>query len=386
MPATKASPKKPAPRAPDLAARRATLHRALASQGLDAILVTNFNDVGYLSGFHGGDSYALLGPAIPRPVIISDFRYQEELAPLDRDWEVVIRTGPMTDAVIARLAEARSETVGVQAESMTVGLMESLRSGCQKAGARTRFQATSGLLAAQRAVKDKHEVALIRRAIAIQEAALGETLRWLGRGLSKGPVSEVEIAGHLEWGMKSGGSPKPGFETIIAARANGSHPHYRPGPAKLSRNQALLVDWGATYAGYHGDMTRVFCWGKWPAKLARVYAIVLEAHEAAAAALKPGVSTREIDGIARGVITDAGFGEHFGHGLGHGIGLDGHEEPRLSHMAAGTALQPGHVVTIEPGIYLPGVGGIRIEDDYLITPGGAENLCSMPKDLAWATR
>jgi Xaa-Pro aminopeptidase len=186
--------------------------------------------------------------------------------------------------------------------------------------------------------------------------------------------------------MKCRGSPKPGFETIIAARANGSHPHYRPGPQKLGRNQGLLIDWGATYAGYHGDMTRVVCWGKWPKQLAEIYAIVLEAHEAAAAALRPGALTREIDKIARDIITGAGYGEQYGHGLGHGIGLDGHEEPRLSHMMAGTPLEPGHMVTVEPGIYLPGVGGVRIEDDYLITARGSENLCSLPRSLKWATR
>jgi Xaa-Pro aminopeptidase len=186
--------------------------------------------------------------------------------------------------------------------------------------------------------------------------------------------------------MKSRGSSKPSFETIVAARAKGSLPHYQPGSVKLTRNQPLLIDWGAIWKGYHGDMTRTLCWGSWPRKLASVYAIVLEAHQLAAGQLRAGMSTFEIDKIARDHITAAGYGERFGHGLGHGIGLDIHENPCLSHMAEPVALEPGHVVTIEPGVYLPGVGGVRIENDYVVTTSGAKCLCTMPKDLDWATR
>jgi Xaa-Pro aminopeptidase len=185
--------------------------------------------------------------------------------------------------------------------------------------------------------------------------------------------------------MKSRGSTEPGFTTIIASGTNGSLPHYRAGPAKIAKNKPILIDWGAVYQGYHGDMTRVVCLGKWPKKIAEIYQIVLDAQQMAAAALAPGKSTREIDAIARDHIARHGYAEHFGHGLGHGMGMKGHEDPRLSHLTPNLTLQPGNVVTVEPGIYLPGIGGVRIEDDYVITDTGSKNLCTLPKDITWAT-
>jgi Xaa-Pro aminopeptidase len=184
--------------------------------------------------------------------------------------------------------------------------------------------------------------------------------------------------------MKARGSSKPGFESIVAARANGSLPHYRPGPVKLAANRPLLIDWGATYRGYQGDMTRTFALGRWPKKVREIYTIVLEAQEMAAAALAPGKSAHEIDAIARAHITEAGYGEQFGHGLGHGLGLS-KEPPMLNPLYPDRALEAGMVTTVEPGIYLPGIGGVRIEDQYVIRDRGPENLCSLPKDLDWAT-
>ena len=198
-------------------------------------------------------------------------------------------------------------------------------------------------------------------------------------------MTEAEVAARLEAEMKVRGSSEPGFQTIVAAGTNGSLPHYRPKQKKLAAGKTVLIDWGAVYAGYHADMTRVFALGSWPAKLAEIYDIVLEAQLAAAEALAPGKSTAEIDGVARKIITKAGYAECFGPGLGHGLGLNGHEEPRLTNMLAPTRLEAGMVVTIEPGIYLPGVGGVRIEDDYVVTAKGATNLCSMKKTREWAT-
>lgn len=344
-------------------------------------LVTNPVDVGYLTGFLGGDSYLLLGGR--RPMVISDFRYEEELEPLKPFCDVVIRTKAMTDAVAAAAMELGVQRLGVQGEHMTLGLRQAL--GTRVRG--VKLIETSGLVSRLRVKKDAGELALIRKAIRIQEQALEAVLPWIGKTLkATGSVSEQAIAAELEREMKVRGSSKPGFETIVGAGANGSLPHYRPGPFKLKRNQPLLIDWGAIFQGYHGDMTRVFCWGKWPAKIAEIYRIVQDAQEMSAAALRPGRTTVDVDRIARDYIAAHGYGERFGHGLGHGMGLDGHEEPRLSHMGEPRPLEPGMVVTIEPGIYLPGVGGVRIEDDYVITAKGAENLCTLPKSLAWATR
>lgn len=316
-------------------------------------------------------------------MVISDFRYEEELEPLKGFCDIVIRRRSMTEAVADLVSSLGVKRLGVQGEHMTLGLRQAI--GLRIHG--VKIIETTGLVARLRIKKDPSEVALIRKAIEIQEEALTAVLPWIGKRLRKaGRVSEQEIAAELEREMKVRGSSRPGFETIVGAAANGSLPHYRPGPSMLRKNQPLLIDWGAIWQGYHGDMTRVFCWGKWPKEVMEIYRIVLDAHEMAAAALRPGATTAEVDGLARDYISAHGYGERFGHGLGHGMGLDGHEDPRLSHMSEPKPLEPGMVVTIEPGIYLPGVGGVRIEDDFLITSKGAENLCSMPKGLKWATR
>jgi len=353
---------------------------ALAAReaSLSHLLISNPVDVGYLTGFLGGDSYLLLATGGGNPIILSDFRYKEELEHLSGLCQIVMRQRSMGEAVAAQLADFGDdvERVGVQAEHMTVAE----RDGFAKRVGPKKIASTTGVVAKMRAVKDQHEISLIRKAIQIQEAALSAVLPTIEPG-----QSEMEIAARLESEMKSRGSSKPGFETIVAARANGSLPHYRPQSVKTAANQPLLIDWGAVYKGYHGDMTRTFVLGKWPKKIREIYEIVLEAHEKAAAALAPGKNTSDIDKIAREHIAQAGYAEYFGHGLGHGLGMNGHEDPRLTHMLAGSRLQPGNIVTIEPGIYLPGVGGVRIEDDYLITDNASENLCSLPRSLEWST-
>jgi Xaa-Pro aminopeptidase len=353
----------------------------ISHQSTPALLVTNPMDVGYLTGFLGGDSYLLFTPG--GSVLISDFRYQQELLELEGLCRVFIRRGSMLDAVAQVLAQERVTRLGLQGEHMTLSQRHAL--GAKARG--VKLIETAGLVARLRARKDAHEVALVRKAIQIQQAALNATLEFIDEGLrAKGRLPENEIAAFLEGEMKKRGSSKPGFETIVAAKANGALPHYRPRTTPCTPNTPLLIDWGATYQGYHGDMTRVFCWGKWPAKIREIYAIVLDAHQTAAAALRPGRTTLDIDASARDVIRAAGYGEFFGHGLGHGVGLDGHEDPRLTNMLEPRPIEPGQIVTIEPGIYLPGVGGVRLEDCFLVTDKGAERLCSMPLSLEWATR
>lgn len=360
------------------ALRLARLGDLIAAHDAGALLVTNPNDVGYLTGFLGGDSY-LLVPARGergRPVILSDFRYQEELEPVKSLAEVFIRTESLTNAVAQAVRGRGLKHLALQAEHATLAQRDALA----KALRGVKLIATTGLVGSLRAKKDADEVKLIRRAIKIQQEALLAVLPTIEPG-----QTELEVAARLEAEMKSRGSSQPGFQTIIAARASGALPHYRPGNVKLAANQPLLIDWGAVYHGYHGDMTRTFALGRWPKRIAEIYRIVQDAQRMAADALAPGKSTHEVDAVARDHITRHGYGEQFGHGLGHGMGLDGHEDPRLNRMFTPATLEPGHVVTVEPGIYLPGIGGVRIEDDYLITETGAKNLCSLPKDMEWAT-
>lgn len=342
------------------------------------MLVTNPLDVGYLSGFLGGDSYLLSGPR--STVIISDFRYAEELEHLKPFADIYMRKGPIAQAVGEVFGSHNVKNCAAQADHLTLAEFESLRSLVKKtAGA--KLMPTSGLISRMRAIKHDSEVLLIEAAIKIQQKALLATLPTIRPG-----QTESQVAARLEMEMKSRGSSEPSFQSIVAARANGSLPHYRPSDkARVARNQPLLIDWGATYRGYRGDMTRTFTIGRWPAKIREIYAIVLEAHLAAVAVLKAGRTNAQVDRAARDVITKAGYGPQFGHGLGHGIGLNVHEEPRVAQTPVPAELVAGMVVTIEPGIYLPGVGGVRIEDDYLVTASGSRNLCSLPKSLEWST-
>ncbi|MBC7834748.1 MAG: aminopeptidase P family protein [Phycisphaerales bacterium] len=363
--------------------RLADLVGSAGGKGAAALLVTNPKDVGYLTGFLNGDSY-LLVPADPGAdaVIISDFRFQEELEPVRTGGiaRVHIRKRSMLEAVTDVVGGSVRGPLAVQAEHVTVSLRQSLADKLSNGDA-SRLIDTTNLVGRLRAVKDELEIALITHAARIQEAALLAVLPTIKPG-----QTELEIAGLLEAEMKSRGSSEPGFQSIIAAGAHGSLPHYRPSGYRLEKNRPLLVDWGAVFQGYHSDMTRTFALGKWDPKIAEIYRIVLDAQEMAAAALAPGKTTTEIDAIARQHIASHGYGEYYGHGLGHGMGLDGHEEPRLSNMLAASTLVPGQVVTVEPGIYLPGIGGVRIEDDYVITATGAKNLCTLPKSMEWASR
>ena len=354
------------------------------------LLVTDPVDVAYLTGFHGGDSYLLLagggksgsgkagGGKAGKPVILSDFRFLEELEPQRSFCEVVIRSKAMMPALVELLADRGVRRLGVQGEHLTLATHQALTDALKRTG--VSVHVTKGLLSELRIIKAPAELETMRKAIRIQQDALRAVLPTIAPG-----QTELSIAARLEAAMKERGSSTPAFESIIAARANGSLPHYRPSTTKTAKGQPLLIDWGAVYHGYRGDMTRTFSLGKWSSQMKEIYQIVLEAHELAVTGLRDGAMAREVDALARDYIRNHGYGEYFGHSLGHGLGMHTHEGPRVSHLAGEERLREGMVVTIEPGIYLPGVGGVRIEDDYVITKKGCENLCSLPKDLAWAT-
>ncbi len=342
--------------------------------GVDHFLVTNPLDVGYLTGFLGGESYLVVGPA--RPIIISDFRYDEELEPQRALCDIVIRKKPILEAAADVIRQFHASRCGVQAEVMPVADMTILSAQVGE----NRIKPVDPLVGRLRVVKDDFEIGLIRAALKIQQDALAAVLKTL----KPGRATELEVAAQLEGEMKARGSAQPGFQSIVGSGAGSALPHYRPGKVKIAAGKVLLIDWGATFHGYQGDMTRTFAFRKWPGKFAEIYRVVLDAQEMAASALQPGQSTHVIDGIARAYISKHGYGDKFGHGLGHGLGMS-KEPPYLNPLYPPINLEAGHVCTIEPGIYLPGQGGIRIEDMYVITQTGAENLCSMRKDLKWAT-
>lgn len=337
------------------------------------MLVTIERDIRYLTGFIGEASCLVITPR--RMICISDFRFEEELLSLRGFAEVVMRKGTMPEAQRDVLSSLKPASLAIQAEAMSADSRATL---AKAIGAR-RVRDTVGIIAELRIIKDEEEVGLIKKAAKIQQDAMLATLPTIKAG-----QTEVAIAARLEYEARVRGAEGMSFGTIVAAGANGSRPHYRAAGAKAARGRPLLIDWGCILGGYCSDMTRTFSLGSWPAKMREIYEITLEAHLAGIAAVRPGATCAEVDRAARSIIEKAGYGDRFGHGLGHGIGLDIHEAPRL-FKSVSRRLEPGMVVTIEPGIYLPGVGGVRIEDDILVTSKGGRNLCSLPKDIHWAT-
>jgi Xaa-Pro aminopeptidase len=349
--------------------RRDKLRRQFRKLGLDALLITNFTNVTYLTGFTGDDSYLLM--LAKGDVVVSDPRYTTQLDEECPGLEASIR--PPGVGMVARVAElvgsAKVAKLGIEAASMTVALAEEIRAAVPKA----ELIGTGNLVEELRLVKDKDEVTEIRKAIWYAERAFG-----ILRASLRKERTEKEVADELENNIRLFGGKGCSFPSIVAVGARAALPHARPTDQKIGADDFVLVDWGAKGALYMSDLTRVLVTGKISPKLERIYRVVLNAQERAIEAIRPGLTCHEIDQVARNLIAKEGFGKNFGHGLGHGIGLEIHEGPRL---AAGQhrKLEPGMVVTVEPGIYLPGWGGVRIEDDVLVTKGGCEVLTSFSK-------
>lgn len=350
------------------ALRRDKLRRTFAGEKIDALLVTNFTNVSYLTGFTGDDSYLLLTKQ--GQVVLSDARYTTQLEEECPGLELFIRNPgvDMLNAIEKTTASSKVATLGVEGDSMTVGLRERIAAKLE----RLSLKSTSALVETLRQIKDKEEVEAIRFAVRAAEKGF-EVLR----ATLRPEQSERQVAHDLEHAMRGFGAKSCSFPPIIAVGARSALPHARPTDQLIGAAPFVLVDWGAD-CGYKSDLTRVLLTSKIPPKLERIYGVVLTAQLRAIEAIKPGVTCQEVDAVARGVIEKAGFGKQFGHGLGHGIGLDIHEGPRLT-TGNRLKLEPGMVVTVEPGIYLPGFGGVRIEDDVLVTKGGHEVLTHVPK-------
>jgi Xaa-Pro aminopeptidase len=352
--------------------RRSNLRKLLKKAGVDAMLVSNYTNVTYLTGFTGDDSYLLVTPK--KEIVISDSRYTTQLEQECPGLEVHIRanTTPILDASVEVMRAAKVSSLAIEGDAMTVAAYENL----SEKSPSTALGITSGLVEQLRAIKDKIEIDEIR--LAARQAEKAFTVL---RASLRPEMTEKEAADLLEHQMRLFGAKCAAFPSIIGVGPNAALPHYRPGQAKIGDDDFVLVDWGATARHYRSDLTRVLVTGKISPKLERVYGVVLTAQQQAIAAIRPGITGREVDQVARGIIADAGFGKHFGHGLGHGVGLDIHEAPRMN-ATCDRPLEVGMVVTVEPGIYLPGWGGVRIEDDVLVTKTGHEVLTNMPKQLA----
>lgn len=352
-------------------ARRDRLRHLLRRPGADALLVTNFTNVTYLTGFTGDDSYLLVRAR--GETLISDPRYTTQLQEECPGLDLAIRPPGVTmQTAIGKLARrAKLGRLGVEADSMTLGLRDRISREMPK----TEIVALGGPVEHLRERKDADEIARIRQAIWYAEKAFGVL-----RASLRPEKTEKQMADEMEQQLRLFGARGCSFPTIVAAGPRAALPHARATANTIGNVDFVLVDWGADGNLYKSDLTRVLITGKISPKLERVYRVVLSAQEQAMAAIRPGIVAQDVDAIARGVIADAGFGRYFGHGLGHGLGLEIHEAPRLAAKMT-TVLRPGMVVTVEPGIYLPGWGGVRIEDDVLVTRSGYEVLTSVPKTL-----
>jgi Xaa-Pro aminopeptidase len=367
------------------AGRRAgRIAAVLPARGLDALLVETSADLRYLTGFSGSNGLALVraaAPLVEAPgeaegvhLFLTDFRYRTqsgEQVPGVFAREVV--AGELLDAAAAAL-EGSQGRLGFDEASISVArhrrLVEKLPEGWEAV-------ACAGLVEALRLVKEPAEIARIRAASELADEALREVLEG---GLTG--HTEREVAIELELRMRRLGAEGPSFPSIVAAGAHGALPHAEPRDEPIPRDVLVTIDWGAFYDGYCSDCTRTYATGEDISAQAReVYELVLAAQEAGLAAVQAGPSGREVDAVARAVIEAAGHGEHFGHGLGHGVGMEIHEGPRLSRTAGDEPLCAGNVVTIEPGVYLPGELGVRIEDLVVVGEDAQDVLTSLPKEL-----
>jgi len=356
----------------DLRPRRlAALADGITKALMDGLLVSGAANVRYLSGFSG--SSALLFVTARETLLITDFRYQTQAADEVGDLaRVIIEPQSLWSGLWQQLAQlSYVEVAGFESAHLLHRDFQRLL----EAGSRYQWRPTLDLVESLRERKDDGEVAHIRDAVTAAEEALEVTLTHIRVGMS-----ELAVAGALESALRQSGSDGFPFPSIVASGANAALPHARPTERRLSSGDLLLIDFGARVGGYCSDITRTFVMGRASSEQREIYEVVRLANERAVNAVRPGMSGRDADGVARGYIQDRGFGELFGHSLGHGIGLEVHEAPRLA-KTADSLLVEGAVVTVEPGIYRPGWGGVRIEDDVHLGAGGAQVLTRFPREL-----
>jgi len=348
------------------AARADRLVEKLRERELDSLLVTDLVNVRYLSGFTGTNGICVVGPELR--LFLTDFRYVERAQAEVPDFE---RVRGKQD-LLREAAERLSGRVGFEDQHMSVRRHERLR-GLVPDG--VELVAAGGLVEELRAIKDPEELRAMREA-----AALADDMYQYVRERGLIGRTEREVAVDVEREMRARGAEDPSFPSIIAAGANGALPHATPGDKEIGPDTLVILDMGCRVDGYCSDCTRTFATGSLSDEAGSVYELVLAAQEESLAAVLPGAEERAVDAVARDRIAAAGYGDRFGHGLGHGVGLEVHEAPRLAQSAEGS-LAAGNVVTVEPGVYVPGAFGVRIEDLVVVTDDGNEVLSHFPKSL-----
>ncbi|WP_123040924.1 M24 family metallopeptidase [Cohnella candidum] len=345
------------------------LQGKIAEAGGQAMLVGSDVNRRYLSGFTGSHGVLLISE--DRAALITDFRYQEQAPKQAAGYEIVVH-GRDINATIADLLKEWG--IGkILFEDSRVTFAE--HAAWTRAFVPAQLLPAGGMIEDLRVVKDASELAIMQEAADLADRTFEHILGFIKPGLS-----ELEVAVEMETFMRKNGASGPSFDTIVASGERSALPHGKASERIVGRDEFVKFDFGALYKGYCSDLTRTIVIGKPSDKHKEIYAIVKEAQQYALDHLKPGMTGREGDALTRDIITRYGYGDHFGHGTGHGLGMEIHEAPRLS-LTGDFVLQPGMVVTVEPGIYLPGFGGVRIEDDVVITETGIQILTRSPKEL-----
>jgi Xaa-Pro aminopeptidase len=366
-----------------LAARHARVRAALEAKGLEALIVTTPANIRYLAN-HTGTAGTLLITRTDIQLLV-DFRYKEAVRSRQDSaagcpgLQISDVPDSYDEALISATMASPARVIGTEAGHLTVARYEWLLRTWQSRGAGVTLRSTERFIERFRAVKDASEVGVLREAAQRLTAVAGTAIESV-----RGGVTEREVAAVIETALRRAGYERPAFDTIVASGPNSALPHYRAGDRVLHAGDLVVLDFGGVLDGYCSDLTRTVSVGNPSLEARRLHGAVHEAQAAAIDAVKPGVTTADVDGAARRVLVEHGLGEAFGHGTGHGLGLDVHEEPRVSKPRPDVPperLEPGMVFTIEPGAYLPGFGGVRIEDDVLMTETGCEVLTSVPRDL-----
>ena len=345
------------------------LGKRLEEEGWEALLVTSLPNVHYLTGFSGSAGVLLVTGQ--RSILFTDPRYDLQAHEEVQGSRVVIVTGESLVAAAKWANRSRFLRLGFESGEVSFQTHKRLRELFPK----KRLVATVGLVEELRMVKDEGEIEQIRRAVDVASRAFAETVALLRPG-----IKEIEVAAEIEYRMRLHGAEKPAFETIVAFGARTALPHARPGTRLLQPNECILLDLGAILDGYASDMTRTVFLGKPPRKATRVYQAVLEAQTEAERTVRAGVECSKVDQAARRVLEEYGYAQYFTHGTGHGVGREIHELPRIGKKQH-TPLPERAVVTVEPGVYIPGFGGVRIEDVVVVRKDGAEVLTLTPKEL-----
>ncbi|WP_291293085.1 Xaa-Pro peptidase family protein [Enterococcus sp.] len=345
------------------------LREAMRKDAVDGFLITSPYNLRYLTNFTGTTGLAVI--TLEKAFFVTDFRYTEQAAAQAQGFEIVKNSGPIFEEV-ATICE--NEEINVLAfEESHVSFAD--YSVLEEIIEETSLAPVSGMIESLREVKDESEIALIQQACHIADQGFEHILKVIRPGMT-----EIEVANQLDFFMRSLGATSVSFDTIVASGLRSAMPHGVASEKVIEHGDLITLDFGCYYQGYVSDMTRTFAVGDPGDKLKEIYQIVLEAQEKVLAAAKPGMTGIELDAIARDHIASFGYGEAFGHSTGHGIGLEIHEGPNVS-FRADKAFVAGNVITDEPGIYLPGIGGVRIEDDLLITETGNQVLTHSPKEL-----